>query len=432
MQHVYITDFGRHDGEEVQVKGWLYNRRSKGKIHFLQIRDGTAIAQGVMRRGNVPDEVFETADRIGQESSVVVTGTVKEDARAPGGYELQLTGLEVVAEAQEYPIALQEHGPDFLLTHRHLWLRSKKQAAIMRVRHRVSMAIREFFDGRGFTLLDTPMFTPAACEGTTTLFEVDYFEDEKAYLTQSGQLYAEAGALALGKVYTFGPVFRAEKSKTRRHLTEFWMIEPEVAYADLDDIMQLAEDFVCHIVQDVLEKNRKDLVDLDRDMERLEAIKAPFPRITFEEAHELLVKLGLDHEAGDDFGAPHETALGEAFDGKPVFVHRWPKEIKAFYMKRDPDNPDYVLGVDMIGPDGSGELIGGSQREDDLELLLSRIREEELPEEAFQWYIDLRRYGSVPHAGFGLGLERTLGWICGREHIRECIPFPRMLHRIYP
>ncbi|MAB89829.1 MAG: asparagine--tRNA ligase [Planctomycetes bacterium] len=432
MQHVYITDFGRHDGEEVQVKGWLYNRRSKGKIHFLQIRDGTAIAQGVMRRGNVPDEVFETADRIGQETSVVVTGTVKEDARAPGGYELQLTGLEVVAEAQEYPIALQEHGPDFLLTHRHLWLRSKKQAAIMRVRHRVSMAIREFFDGRGFTLLDTPMFTPAACEGTTTLFEVDYFEDEKAYLTQSGQLYAEAGALALGKVYTFGPVFRAEKSKTRRHLTEFWMIEPEVAYADLDDIMQLAEDFVCHIVQDVLEKNRKDLVDLERDMERLEAIKAPFPRITFEEAHELLVKLGLDHEAGDDFGAPHETALGEAFDGKPVFVHRWPKEIKAFYMKRDPDNPDYVLGVDMIGPDGSGELIGGSQREDDLELLLSRIREEELPEEAFQWYIDLRRYGSVPHAGFGLGLERTLGWICGREHIRECIPFPRMLHRIYP
>jgi len=432
MQHVYITDFGRHDGEEVQVKGWLYNRRSKGKIHFLQIRDGTGIAQGVMRRGNVPDEVFETADRIGQESSVMVTGTVKEDARAPGGYEMQLTGLEVVAEAQEYPIALQEHGPDFLLTHRHLWLRSKKQAAIMRVRHRVSMAIREFFDGRGFTLLDTPMFTPAACEGTTTLFEVDYFEDEKAYLTQSGQLYAEAGALALGKVYTFGPVFRAEKSKTRRHLTEFWMIEPEVAYADLDDIMQLAEDFVCHIVQDVLEKNRKDLVDLDRDMERLEAIKAPFPRITFEEAHELLVKLGLDHEAGDDFGAPHETALGEAFDGKPVFVHRWPKEIKAFYMKRDPDNPDYVLGVDMIGPDGSGELIGGSQREDDLELLLSRIREEELPEEAFQWYIDLRRYGSVPHAGFGLGLERTLGWICGREHIRECIPFPRMLHRIYP
>ena len=385
-----------------------------------------------MRRGNVDDEVFETADRVGQESSVMVTGTVKEDARAPGGYELQLTEFEVVDEAQEYPVALQEHGPDFLLTHRHLWLRSKKQSAIMRVRHRVSMAIREFFDGRGFTLLDTPMFTPAACEGTTTLFEVDYFEDEKAYLTQSGQLYAEAGALALGKVYTFGPVFRAEKSKTRRHLTEFWMIEPEVAYADLDDIMQLAEDLVCHIVHDVVEKNRQDLIDLERDIEKLEAIKAPFPRITFEEAHELLDKLGLDHEAGDDFGAPHETALGDAFDGKPVFIHRWPKEIKAFYMKRDPENPDYVLGVDMIGPDGSGELIGGSQREDDLDLLLSRIREEGLPEESFQWYIDLRRYGSVPHAGFGLGLERTLGWICGREHIRECIPFPRMLHRIYP
>ena len=432
MQHVYINEFGRHDGQEVQVKGWLYNRRSKGKIHFLQIRDGTGIAQAVMRRGNVDDEVFETADRVGQESSVMVTGTVKEDARAPGGYELQLTEFEVVDEAQEYPIALQEHGPDFLLTHRHLWLRSKKQSAIMRVRHRVSMAIREFFDGRGFTLLDTPMFTPAACEGTTTLFEVDYFEDEKAYLTQSGQLYAEAGALALGKVYTFGPVFRAEKSKTRRHLTEFWMIEPEVAYADLDDIMQLAEDLVCHLVHDVVEKNRQDLIDLERDIEKLEAIKAPFPRITFEEAHELLDKLGLDHEAGDDFGAPHETALGDAFDGKPVFIHRWPKEIKAFYMKRDPENPDYVLGVDMIGPDGSGELIGGSQREDDLDLLLSRIREEGLPEESFQWYIDLRRYGSVPHAGFGLGLERTLGWICGREHIRECIPFPRMLHRIYP
>ncbi len=432
MQHVYISDFAGHDGEEVQVKGWLYNRRSKGKIHFLQIRDGTGITQGVMRRGTVPDDVFEAADRIGQESSITVTGTVKADDRAPGGFELQLSGLEVVDETHDYPIANQAHGPDFLLTHRHLWLRSKKQAAIMRIRHRVSMAVREFFDGRGFTLLDTPMFTPAACEGTTTLFEVDYFEDEKAYLTQSGQLYAEAGALALGKVYTFGPVFRAEKSKTRRHLTEFWMIEPEVAYADLDDIMQLAEDFVCHVVGEVVSRNRSDLEDLERDVAKLEAIQGPFPRVTYDEAHELLVKMGVDHAEGDDFGAPDETALGEAFDGKPVFIHRWPADIKAFYMKRDPENESRVLGVDMIGPDGAGELIGGSQREDDLDLLLSRVREEGLPEEAFQWYIDLRRYGSVPHAGFGLGLERTLGWICGREHIRECIPFPRMLYRIYP
>lgn len=432
MAHVYINEFGKHVGEEVTVKGWLYNRRSKGKIHFLQLRDGTGIAQAVMRRGNVEDDVFESANKAGQESSVIVTGEVKADDRAPGGFELGVTGFEIVSATEEYPIAKQEHGPDFLLSHRHLWLRSKKQAAIMRIRNRVSMAIRQFFDDRGFTLLDTPMFTPAACEGTTTLFEVDYFDGEKAYLTQSGQLYAEAGALALGKVYTFGPVFRAEKSKTRRHLTEFWMIEPEVAYADLDDVMELAEDFVCHIVQQVLEKNRSDLEDLERDIDKLEKIQKPFPRITFEEAHELLVKLGLDHKAGDDFGAPDETALGDAFDGKPVFVHRWPAEIKAFYMKRDPENPDYVLGVDMIGPEGSGELIGGSQREDDLDVLLGRIRHEGLPEEAFQWYIDLRRYGSVPHSGFGLGLERTLGWICGREHIRECIPFPRMLHRIYP
>jgi len=427
----YIDELGAHVGEEVQIRGWLYNRRSKGKIHFLQIRDGTGICQGVMRKGTVPDAAFEAADRMGQESSISVTGEVKEDARAPGGYELGITGLEVHQETQDYPIALQEHGPDFLLTHRHLWLRSKKQAAIMRVRNRVSMSIRQFFDDRGFTLLDTPMFTPAACEGTTTLFEVDYFENEKAYLTQSGQLYAEAGALALGKVYTFGPVFRAEKSKTRRHLTEFWMIEPEVAYAGLDDIMDLAEDFLCHIVQDVLDKNRRDLEDLERDISKLEAIKGPFPRITYEEAHVLLGELGTGHTAGDDFGARDETALGDHF-GMPVMVHRWPAGIKAFYMKRDPDNSDYVLGVDVIGPEGSGELIGGSQREDDLDLLLGRIREENLPEEAFQWYIDLRRYGSVPHAGFGLGLERTLGWICGREHIRECIPFPRMLHRIYP
>jgi asparaginyl-tRNA synthetase len=431
MKHVYIADFARHTGEEVDVKGWLYNRRSKGKIHFLQIRDGTGIVQAVMRQGNVPDEVFAAADRIGQESSVVVTGTVKEDARAPGGFELSLTGLTVLQEVHDYPIALQEHGPDFLLSNRHLWLRSKKQAAIMRVRHRVIMAIREFFDQRGFTVLDTPMFTPAACEGTTTLFEVPYFDEGKAYLTQSGQLYAEAGAMALGKVYTFGPVFRAEKSKTRRHLTEFWMVEPEVAYAGLDDIMDLAEAFLCHIVAVVLERNRQDLEDLERDVSKLEAVRAPFPRISYEEAHRLLVQLGCEHIDGDDFGARDETALGDHF-GLPVMIHRWPAAIKAFYMKRDPTDPSLVLGVDVVGPEGAGELIGGSQREEDLDLLLARIRHENLPEEAFQWYIDLRRYGSVPHAGFGLGLERTLAWICGREHIRECIPFPRMLYRIYP
>jgi asparaginyl-tRNA synthetase len=429
--HVYIEDFPRHVGERVTVKGWLYNRRSKGRILFLLVRDGTGIVQGVVARGGLPDHDFERAEKLGQESSLIVTGTVKAEPRAPGGHELQLDGVEVVQEAVDYPIALQEHGPDFLLSHRHLWLRSKKQVAVMRVRSRIVRAIREFFDGRGFTLLDAPIFTPAACEGTTTLFEVDYFGDEKAYLTQSGQLYGEAGAMALGKVYVFGPVFRAEKSKTRRHLTEFWMVEPEVAYATLDDIMDLAEGLICSIVQEVLRYCRRELQDLERDTSPLEAVVPPFPRISYAEAAALLQELGTGFVPGRDLGAPDETALGARF-GKPLFVHRWPAAIKAFYMKRDPVDPSTVLGADLIGPEGAGELVGGSQREDDLTALLQRIEEEGLPKESFDWYLDLRRFGSVPHAGFGLGLERTVAWITGREHIRECIPFPRMLYRIYP
>ncbi len=429
--HVYIEDFGRHVGEEVEVKGWLYNRRSKGKILFLLVRDGTGIVQSVVAKGQIPEADFERAEKLGQESSLMVRGHVRAEPRAPGGYELHLTGVTVVHESVDYPIALQEHGPDFLLKNRHLWLRSKKQVAVMRIRSRIVRTIREYFDSRGFTLLDAPIFTPAACEGTTTLFEVKYFDDEKAYLTQSGQLYGEAGAMALGKVYVFGPVFRAEKSKTRRHLTEFWMVEPEIAYATLDDIMAVSEELICSIVQQVLAHHRADLVELERDIPALESIMPPFPRISYAEAGKLLQELGTGFVHGNDLGAADETALGAHFK-KPVMVHRWPAEIKAFYMKRDPADPSVVLGMDLIGPEGSGELIGGSQREDDLSLLLHRIEEEKLPKEAFEWYLDLRRYGSVPHAGFGLGLERTVGWICGREHVRECIPFPRMMYRIYP
>jgi asparaginyl-tRNA synthetase len=356
---------------------------------------------------------------------------VREDARAPGGFELGLKSLRVLQDVKDYPIAHQEHGPDFLLSQRHLWLRSRKQAAVMRIRARIVKSIRDFFDNQGFTLLDAPIFTPNACEGTSTLFEVNYFDDAKAYLTQSGQLYGEAGAMALGKVYVFGPVFRAEKSKTRRHLTEFWMVEPEVAFATLEDVMDLAEGLISTIVADVLRDRRNDLAELERDISKLERIKAPFPRITYDEAAELLGKLGTGFVHGSDLGAADETALGDHF-GMPVMVHRWPHEVKAFYMKRDPANDKLALGVDVIGPEGSGELVGGSQREDDLEVLRGRIQHHGLPEEPFNWYLDLRRYGSVPHAGFGLGLERTVSWICGREHVRECIPFPRMLYRIYP
>ncbi|MBK8976746.1 MAG: asparagine--tRNA ligase [Planctomycetes bacterium] len=428
-----IRRLADHVGERVLVQGWLYNLRSKGKLHFLQVRDGTGIVQAVMSVADVAEADFEAVKAATQESSLRVIGTVKTDERAPGGVELTVSRAVIVHVAEPYPIAKKEHGPDFLLGNRHLWLRSKRQMAILRVRDSVIRAIREFFHDRGFHCVDSPMFTPSACEGTTTLFQLDYFDDSKAYLTQSGQLYGEASAMALGKIYVFGPVFRAEKSKTRRHLTEFWMVEPEAAFYDLDDVMVLAEEFVAHIVRHVLRENRSDLADLERDVTKLEpAAGTPYPRVTYDDAVRYLHEHGhADFRYGDDFGAPHETVLGDAHD-RPVLVHRWPAEVKAFYMKRDPANPKLALGVDMIASEGYGELIGGAQREDDFGELEKRLVEHELPREAFEWFLDLRRYGSVPHGGFGLGLERTLAWICGVDHLRECIPFPRMLYRIYP
>jgi len=417
-------------GQEVVIKGWLYNKRSKGKIHFLLVRDGTGTVQCVMVKGAVPDDMFELGDKITQESSLIVTGKVRKDDRAQGGYELELSKVELIQMAKDYPIALQEHGPDFLLNNRHLWLRSRKQHAIMRVRHATVKAIRDFFDSRDFVLIDAPIFTPAACEGTSTLFEVKYFDD-KAYLTQSGQLYGEAAAMAHRKIYVFGPTFRAERSKTRRHLTEFWMVEPEIAFIDLDGIMDLAEEFIEYIVGFVLETRKEELKVLERDLSKLECIKRPFPRLTYAEAIEKVNKAGVPMKWGEDFGAPQEGALGAMYD-RPVMVHRWPAEIKAFYMKRDAKDPNLALGVDVIAPDGYGEIIGGAQREDDLDTMLQRIKENNLPQEAFEWYLDLRRYGTVPHGGFGLGVERTVTWLCGIEHLRETIPFPRMLYRIYP
>jgi len=426
----YVEDLPRHVGEDVTVKGWLYNRRSSGKVRFVQLRDGTGLVQGVASKKDVPAEDFERMDRVPQESSVIARGTVREDRRAPGGVELGIRSFEVVQEAEDYPITKKDHGIGFLMDHRHLWLRSRKPWAILRIRHEVIRAIRRFFDERGFICLDTPVFTPAACEGTSTLFQVDYF-GEPAYLTQSGQLYAEAGAMALGKVYCFGPTFRAEKSKTRRHLTEFWMVEPEVAYADLDDVMDLAESFLSAVVAQVLRERKEELEVLERDTTVLSRVKPPFPRLRYDEALALLEKKGLAVPWGEDFGAPQETALGEAFD-RPVMVHRYPARAKAFYMKEDPENPDRSLCVDVLAPEGYGELIGGSEREDDAEALDRRIDAFGLPREAFGWYLDLRRYGSVPHGGFGLGLERTVAWLTGTGHIRETIPFPRMLHKIYP
>lgn len=428
---VPINHLPRRVGETVLVQGWLYNMRSKGKLHFLTIRDGAGMVQAVMFKNDVAAADFEAAGTLTQESSVRVIGTVKADERAPGGVELGVQRLVVVQRAEPYPITPKEHGVGFLMEHRHLWLRSRRPAAVLRIRDEVIRAIRDFFAAREFVCVDSPMFTPAACEGTSTLFEVEYF-GEKAYLTQSGQLYGEASAMALGKIYVFGPTFRAEKSKTRRHLTEFWMVEPEAAFYDLDDVMRLAEDFVSHIVGRVLENRRQDLEILERDIARLEpAANAPYPRITYDEAAALLRDAGEEFTYGEDFGAPHETFLGGRFD-RPVLVHRWPSAIKAFYMKRDASNPTLALGVDMIASEGYGELIGGSQREDDLDLLRQRVIEHHLPEEAFRWYLDLRRYGSVPHGGFGLGLERTIAWITGVDHLRECIPFPRMLYKIYP
>ncbi len=431
MTRIYIENLHDVVGQSVTLQGWLYNKRSSGKIRFLVMRDGTGLVQGVLVRGQVPDEVSARFDELTQESSFRMTGTIRKEQRAPGGYELDVTALEIIHVAHDYPITPKEHGVDFLMDRRHLWLRSSRQHAILRVRHEVVMAIRDFFDRRGFILLDAPIFTPAACEGTSTLFETKYFDLGSAFLTQSGQLYGEAGAMAFGKVYVFGPTFRAEKSKTRRHLTEFWMVEPEVAFNDLNDNMDLAEAMLEHIVQSVLKHRLPELQTLGRNIAMLENVRVPLPRITYDEAVEILKKKNIPFEWGNDLGGTDETLVSEQFD-RPVMVHRYPSEVKAFYMKRDPENPRLALAVDVLAPEGYGEIIGGSQREDDLDVLLARIQEHKLPREAFEWYIDLRRYGSVPHAGFGLGIERTVSWICGLDHLRETIPFPRMIYRLTP
>ena len=434
-----IAEIGKHDGQAVTIRGWLYNLRESGKLLFPQFRDGSGIIQGVVPKNAVTPEVFEAIKTLTQESSVIVEGKVRADRRAPGGFELDVVNVQVVQrvpESSPYPITPKEHGTDFLMEHRHLWVRSQRQAAILRVRAEIIKAARDFFDERGFTLTDPPIITPAACEGTSTLFPVDYF-DEQAFLTQSGQLYVEATAMALGKVYSFGPTFRAEKSKTRRHLTEFWMVEPEVAYAELTDVMELAEGLISFIVKRCLEKRRVDLQTIGRDISKLEKIEAPFPRISYDDAVKNLqeghAKGALENkfEWGGDLGSPDETYLSAQFD-KPVMVHRYPAKVKAFYMEPDPQRPDLALCVDVLAPEGYGEIIGGSQRMASYELLLQRIHEHGLPEEAFKWYLDLRKFGSVPHGGFGMGVERAVAWICGLEHVRETIPFPRMLYRLYP
>jgi len=428
--YVTVATIGAHVGQSVELKGWLYNKRSSGKIHFLQVRDGTGIIQCVMEKSTVPQEVFLLADRTLQESSVVVEGTVREDPRSPIGFELGVTDFRVVSMSAEYPISPKEHGVEFLMDHRHLWIRSRRQIAILKIRAEVIRAIRDYLDSHGFILLDTPILTPSACEGTTTLFSTDYF-GQPAFLTQSGQLYNEANAMAFGKVYCFGPTFRAEKSKTRRHLLEFWMVEPEVAYMELEGIMDLAEDFVCSVVQRVLETRRTELQEIERDVRNLEKIKKPFPRIPYEEAIRILQGKGAQIAWGDDFGGDEETILGSTVE-TPIMIHRYPMEIKAFYMKADPKDPRLALCVDMIAPEGYGEIIGGGQREDDLGVLEKSIEKHGLPRSAFEWYLDLRRFGSVPHGGFGLGIERTVAWLCGLHHVRETIPFPRLLHRLTP
>ncbi len=434
-----IAEIGKHEGQTVTIRGWLYNLRESGKLLFPQFRDGSGVIQGVVPKSAVPPEVFDAIKGLTQESSVIVEGKVRADKRAHGGFELDVSGVQVlqrVSESDPYPISLKEHGVEFLMEHRHLWVRSPRQAAILRVRAEIIKAARDFFDERGFTLTDPPILTPAACEGTSTLFPVDYFE-EQAYLTQSGQLYIEATAMALGKVYSFGPTFRAEKSKTRRHLTEFWMVEPEVAYAELDDLMDLAEGLISFIVKRCLEKRRPDLQIIGRDVTKLEKIEAPFPRITYDEAVKMLqeahAKGALENkfEWGGDLGSPDETYISSQFD-KPVMVHRYPAQVKAFYMEPDPQRPELALCVDVLAPEGYGEIIGGSQRMASYDLLVQRIHEHGLPEEAFKWYLDLRKFGSVPHGGFGMGIERAVAWICGLEHVRETIPFPRMLNRLYP
>jgi asparaginyl-tRNA synthetase len=430
MKQTYIEDVSKHEGQEVTIKGWLQNKRSSGKIQFLIVRDGTGTIQGVVSANSVAPEVFQQFESVTQESAITVHGKVRADKRAPSGYEMDITGYEIVSIADEYPITPKEHGTAFLMEKRHLWLRSSRQHAILRIRDEIIRACRDFLHQEGFTLIDSPIFTPAACEGTTTLFETNYF-DEKAYLTQSGQLYNEAACMAFGKVYCFGPTFRAEKSKTRRHLTEFWMIEPEIAYAELDDVMELSENFISFIVQRVLENRKLELKTLERDIAPLEKITPPFPRISYDEAARLLQEKGLQFEYGNDFGGTDETVLSESFD-KPVMVHRYPASVKAFYMQPDSADPSKALCVDVLAPEGYGEVIGGSQRIHDYNLLLQRIKEHNLPVEAFEWYLDLRKYGTVPHSGFGMGIERMVSWICKLDHVRETIPFPRMLYKIYP
>ena len=435
-----ISEIGKHDGQIVTIRGWLYNLRESGKLLFPIFRDGSGVIQGVVPKNAVPAEVFDRVKGLTQESSVIVEGKVRADKRAPGGYELDVANVQVlqrVPDNDQFPISLKEHGVDFLMDHRHLWVRTPRQAAILRVRAEIIKAARDFFDDRGFTLTDPPILTPAACEGTTTLFPVEYFDDQKAYLTQSGQLYLESTAMALGRVYSFGPTFRAEKSKTRRHLTEFWMVEPEVAYATLDDLMDLAEGLISFLVERCLDKRRADLQTIGRDVTKLESVKTPFPRVTYDDAVKMLqdahAKGAVEarFEWGGDFGSPDETYLSSQFD-RPVMVHRYPAQVKAFYMEPDPDRPELALCVDVLAPEGYGEIIGGSQRLASHEMLLKRIHEHQLPEEAFKWYLDLRKYGSVPHGGFGMGIERAVAWICGLEHVRETIPFARTLHRLYP
>jgi asparaginyl-tRNA synthetase len=428
---VYIEDVSTHDGQSVTIRGWLVNRRSSGKIHFLQIRDGSGFLQAVMSKATVGAEVFGRADHLSQESAIIVHGTVRADSRAPGGYELDVSGLDVVSQAHDFPITPKEHGVDFLMDRRHLWIRAARQQAVLRIRHEVIDAVRHYFNAMGFVLADTPIFTPSACEGTTTLFPVQYFDDATAYLTQSGQLYNEANAMALGRVYCFGPTFRAEKSKTRRHLTEFWMVEPEVAYANLEDIIALAEGLVTAVITRVLDGRSRELKTLERDTSTLEKVTKPFARVTYDDAVQILKAKGLPFEWGGDFGSPDETALSEHFAG-PVCVTGYPSAIKAFYFKPQDGRPEVSLSVDVLAPEGYGEIIGGGQRIDDLDLLLTRIEEHHLPKEAYEWYLDLRRFGSVPHAGFGMGIERVVAWICGLEHLREAIPYPRMMYRMYP
>ncbi len=427
-----IAEIAKYEAQEVEIRGWLYNKRSSGKLHFLQIRDGSGIIQAVIFKGDVSPELFDQADHLGQETSLRVRGLVRADRRSPLGFELSVKQLEVIHETKDYPITPKEHGVAYLMERRHLWLRSARQNVILRVRHCVEKSIRDFFDERGFTLVDAPIFTPAACEGTSTLFEVPYFDLGQAYLTQSGQLYMEAAAMALGRVYCFGPTFRAEKSKTRRHLTEFWMVEPEVAFLTLEEDMELAEALLCFVVDRVLNQHRTEIQGvLERDTAKLEDVKAPFPRITYGQAIERLQAAGHPAKWGDDFGGDEETVLANQFD-RPVIVHRYPASMKAFYFKRDAADPRIALGMDVLAPEGYGEIVGGGQREEDLAVLEQRIEEHHLPREAFDWYLDLRRYGSVPHAGFGLGVERTVAWLCGLHHVRETIPFARMMERITP